>query len=472
MLAAGAFAFGSWTVGPEAAASGAPLSTGAAPVVAPLATTSYADAVEKALPAVVTVRVEREAPMPAQFDFPDDPIFRRFFGEPAPNQRRGPAPLQRGLGSGVIMTADGTIVTNNHVVDGAERVRVVLDDGREFTAKVLGTDPATDLAVIDVDATDLPTLPVAESDRVRVGDVVLAVGNPLGIGQTVTMGIVSATGRTTNLGGEGAYEDFIQTDAPINRGNSGGALITTAGELVGINSQIMSPSGGNIGIGFAIPTKMVDNVMTQLVEHGRVRRGMLGVTIQPVTADLANGLGLDRIGGAIVSSVESGSPAEKANIEVGDVILGVNGQAVDDSNDLRNRISAAAPGTSVTLDVVRDGDRRRVEATLAEMPGTRQAREGRSSEHGELGMSLESITPSLANRLQLPRSTTGVVVTGTDPAGAAARAGLRAGDVIREVDGEGVRTPDAVREAMAARGDRPAVLLVERDGQSVFVAVR
>jgi Do/DeqQ family serine protease len=371
------------------------------------------------------------------------------------------------------MTPDGTIVTNNHVVDGAEHVQVVLHDGRELTAKVLGTDPATDLAVIDVDATDLPTLPVADSDRVRVGDVVLAVGNPLGIGQTVTMGIVSATGRTTNLGGDGAYEDFIQTDAPINRGNSGGALITTGGELVGINSQIMSPSGGSIGIGFAIPTKMVENVMTQLVEHGRVSRGKLGVTIQPVTSDLAQGLGLDRIGGAIVSSVESGSPAETSGLEVGDVITGVDGHAVVNSNDLRNRISAVAPGTTVMLDVVRDGNRRRVEATLAEMAPVREARgEARSGEHGELGMSLQSVTPALANRMQLPRGTNGVVVTGTDPTGVAARAGLRAGDVIREVNGEAVRTPDAVRDAIAGRGDRPAVLLVERDGQAVFVAVR
>jgi len=471
LVAAAAFALGNWVAGARAAGTGAPAGVETiAPIAPPAVPTSYADAVAKALPAVVTIQVEKEAAQPAQFDWPDSPFFRRFFDQPGPGPWPGPAPVERGLGSGVIMTPEGTILTNNHVVDGADTVRVVLDDGREFPAKVVGTDAATDLAVIDIDATDLPTLPVADSDRVRVGDVVLAVGNPLGIGQTVTMGIVSAKGRATGLG-DGAYEDFIQTDAPINRGNSGGALITTTGELAGINSQIVSPSGGNIGIGFAIPANMAENVMTQLVEHGRVQRGMLGVTIQPVTSDLAEGLELDRVAGAIVSSVEAGSPAEKAGIEVGDVVRGVNGHPVENANDLRNRISAMTPGSTVELDLIRDGRERHVAATLAELPGARQAREERPSEHGELGMTLKPITPALADRLQLPRGTEGVVVTGMDPAGVAARAGLQTGDVIRTVDGRNVTTPRAAESAIAARGDRPAVLLVERGGQSLFLAV-
>jgi len=471
LVAAAAFALGSWVAGAHAAPSATPARVEAsAPVVPPTAPTSYADAVAKALPAVVTIQVEKEATMPAQMDWPDSPFFRRFFGVPAPGQWQGPAPVERGLGSGVIMTHDGTILTNNHVVDGADMVRVVLEDGREFSAKVVGTDPATDLAVIDIDAADLPTLPVADSDGVRVGDVVLAVGNPLGIGQTVTMGIISATGRTTGLS-DGAYEDFIQTDAPINRGNSGGALITTTGELVGINSQIVSPSGGNIGIGFAIPANMAENVMTQLIEHGRVQRGRLGVTIQPVTSDIAEGLGLDRVAGAIVSSVESGSPAAKAGVEVGDVVRGVNGHPVENANDLRNRISSMTPGSAVELDLVRDGHERHVEATLAEMPSDQQPRGEQPSEHGELGMTLERITPALAGRLQLSPGTQGVVVTGIDPAGVAARAGLQAGDVIQKVNGKAVSTPSAAESAIAARGDRPAVLLVEREGQALFLAV-
>ena len=237
-----------------------------APVAAvsgPLNTLSYADAVERAMPAVVTVQVTKRAESLPAMGVPDDPFFRRFFG-PFSEGDPSPAPLQEGLGSGVIMTPDGTILTNHHVIDGAEQVRVTLSDGRQFDARVAGSDPPTDLAVLKIDGNDLPSVPMADSDRVRVGDVVLALGNPLGIGQTVTMGIISATGRTTALADDSSYQDFLQTDAPINRGNSGGALITTGGELVGINSQIVSPSGGSIGIGFAIPSNMARHVMTAL----------------------------------------------------------------------------------------------------------------------------------------------------------------------------------------------------------------
>jgi len=372
-----------------------------APVVAPLATTSYADAVARVAPAVVTIEVQKRAQASPAGMLPDDDFLQRFFnpgggedGQNRPNTqnrqngRQRSAPIEQGVGSGVILTADGNIVTNNHVVDGADADKVIvrLADGREFLAKVVGTDPPTDLAVIHINATDLPTLPVADSDRVRVGDVVLAVGNPLGIGQTVTMGIVSAKDRATDLGDGSSYEDFIQTDAPINKGNSGGALVTTTGELVGINSQIMSPSGGSIGIGFAIPSNMARSVMTQLVSSGHVRRGMLGVTVQMMTSDLAKSLGLSSVHGAMVDEVTAGGPAAKAGIEQGDVILKLNGHPIDDSNGLRNQVSALAPGSTVTLDIFRHGSEKQVSATLSQMPETSAAKADSAGASTDLGM--------------------------------------------------------------------------------------
>ena len=271
------------------------------------AVTSYADAVARVAPAVVTVRVDRKAEAEPT-DLPDNPMFRRFFGERMPTPER--QPHERGLGSGVIVSSDGHILTNAHVVEGADRVRVVMNDGREYSAKVVGVDTPSDLAVLDVAAEGLPTLPLGDSTRPRVGDVVLAVGNPLGVGQTVTMGILSAKGRTTGVG-DGSYQDFLQTDAPINRGNSGGALVTANGELIGITSQILSQSGGNIGIGFAIPASMAKHVMTELVTTGHVRRAIIGVAVQPVTADIAASLKLADVKGALVNGVEPGRPGRE-----------------------------------------------------------------------------------------------------------------------------------------------------------------
>jgi Do/DeqQ family serine protease len=443
---------------------------------------SYADVVGEATPAVVTVRTERQAQaeqlmFQGNNPFEGNPFFERFFdqrrGQPGP--QRGPAPVQRGLGSGVIVSPDGHILTNHHVVDGAERVVVVLSDGREFQAKVVGTDAPTDLAVLDVEADSLPVLPLGDSDAVRVGDVVLAVGNPFGVGQTVTMGIISAKGRQTPGGGD-AYEDFIQTDAPINHGNSGGALITSNGQLIGINSQIVSPSsfgggGGNVGIGFAIPSNMARHVMSQLVENGRVRRAMIGVTVQPVTSNLAESLGLGEVRGAIVNGVQPDGPAASAGLEQGDVILAVNDTTVRDSNALRNLVSTMTPGANVTLTIHRDGQEQQVSVALAELPGAEASAERPARGASALGMTLQPLTPALARQFEVPAGTRGLAVTDVDPSGAAASAGLRAGDVIRRVNGEEVATVAELNAAREQAGSRPALTLVQRGEATFFVTL-
>jgi serine protease Do len=317
---------------------------------------SYADIVERAAPAVVNIDARRKtsrASQQQQNPLMDDPRFRDFFDQLPQGQRQ--PPVERGVGSGVIISADGTILTNNHVVEGADDIEIELTDKRTFKAKVVGLDPASDLAVLKVEANNLPFMNLGDSDKVRVGDVVLAIGNPLGIGQTVTSGIISAKGRRTGLG-TGSFENFLQTDAPINRGNSGGALINVTGELVGINSQILSPgggAGGNIGIGFAIPSNMVKGVMEQLVKNGKVRRGQLGVLIRDIDSDLAASLNLKDTRGAVVTDVQPDSAAAKAGLQRYDVVTALNGERVEDGNTLRNRIAATQPGTEVTLTVLR-----------------------------------------------------------------------------------------------------------------------
>jgi serine protease Do len=431
---------------------------------------SYADVVDVVAPAVVTVHAEGRARVsPTEFQ-PDD-FFGQFFGNPGLRGQRGPrqmprAPKQNALGSGVVVTTDGYIMTNNHVVDGADSVSVDFTDGRTMAAKVVGTDKLSDLALLKVSGSDFKAVALGNSDGVKVGDVVLAVGNPLNVGQTVTMGIISAKGRSTGVG-DGGYEDFLQTDAPINHGNSGGALVNTKGELVGINSQILSESGGNIGIGFAIPVNMARHVMDDLRTKGKVTRAQLGVTVQPVTADMAASLGLKQSGGAIVSSLADNSAAERAGIKRGDVITSFNGQPVRDTNSLRNRVADAGPGTTADVVVIRDGAEKHVSVKLDELNADRTARLGRDGRGESDGTSDKS-----ALGIAVAPDSKGLVVEDVDPDGRAADAGIRPGDVIQEVNRQPVKSIDELRSAVRRSSDKPALLLINRNGNDLFVTVK
>jgi serine protease Do len=441
--------------------------------------TGFAPVVKKVLPTVVNISSSKVSRVPTEFfgQLPDDPMFRQFFGDDFNRRFRTPrqAPEQRekGLGSGVVMTPDGYIVTNNHVVDGATDVTVTLADKREFKAKVIGTDPKSDIAVIKIDATNLSPITIADSSKVQVGDYALAVGDPFGVGQTVTMGIVSATGRS-HLGIE-AYEDFIQTDAPINPGNSGGALVNDRGELIGINTAIIAHgSAGNQGIGFAIPANMARNVMQQIVEHGKVTRAYLGIVPQDVTPDIAKQFGQKEARGALVADVSAGSPAQKSGLERGDIILDVNGKPVADSNELRMTISMMAPDSDAKLKVLRNGSEREIVVRLDTMP-TEQASKSEDKSDGSAnsalsGVSVENLDAQSTNELGLSPNTKGVVVTNVDPSSEAAEAGLRRGDVIQEVNRQTIKNTSDFESAMRSSKDKP-LLLVNRNGSTMYLTV-
>ena len=436
---------------------------------------SYTSVVKKVAPNVVNIYTARNSRGDGRVPMLDDPIFRRFFGplEGIPRERR-----QRSLGSGVIVTEDGYILTNNHVVENADEIKVVFADGQqEFSATVVGTDPETDIAVIKVEGKTLPAITTGNSDLLEVGDVVLAIGNPFGVGQTVTEGIVSAKSR----GGMGIvdYEDFIQTDASINPGNSGGGLVDTEGRLVGVNTAILSQSGGNQGIGFAVPINLVRYVMEQIVTEGKVTRGYLGVVLQPVTPELAAEFKLPKPMGALVSDVSPRSPAARAGLKEGDVIIEFNGKKVIDSRSLRLAASQMKPGTEATVKVVRDGKERTFTVTLGELPNQRLSRTGRpegrgpNTEPGFLpGVQIADLDARARSELKVPEEIRGgVLVTDVVPTSPAASAGLRAGDVILEINRKPVSNVNEARKlARDSKGER-TLLRVWSDGGTRYVAV-
>ena len=395
--------------------------------------------------------------------FSDDPLFRQFFGDQFHNQHFGPqTEREHSLGSGVLVTPEGFILTNNHVVDGASDIEVFTQDKKKFKAKLIGTDPRTDVAVLKIDGTHLPTLTLGDSSRLKVGDVVFAIGDPFGVGETATMGIVSATGR--GLGGAiEHYEDFIQTDAAINPGNSGGALLDLHGDLIGINTAIITGSGagGNQGVGFAIPINMARNVMDQIVDHGKVIRGHLGVAIQSVDADMAKAFGLTQGGGALVAAVTPGSPAAKAGIQTGDIILELNGQKVNEPDDLSLHIAQIPPGTTVELKIFRNHEMRDVRATLSELSETAVPQ----------GIQVQNLTPAIAHELGISSSVRGVVITSVDPSSPVASAGLEQGDVIQEVNRKPIRNVAEFNQAVRGSQGHSVLLLVNRGGSTHFVVV-
>jgi serine protease Do len=434
-----------------------------------LGSAAIADVAAGVTPSVVNVFSERKAPRSPQMSpFFSDPFFHHFFDMPNVPMYRNPEQRERSLGSGVIVSGDGVIVTNNHVVDRGDKIRVALHDGRELDAKIVGTDPESDVAVLRVNAKNLPAIEMADSSKLRVGDLVLAVGNPFGLGQTVTMGIISATGRA-NMGITD-YEDFIQTDAAINPGNSGGALVDMNGRLVGINTAIVSRSGGYQGIGFAIPSNMVVQVKNAILGHGRVMRGHLGVAVQNVTEDLAKSMSLQARRGVLVSDVTPNSPAAKAGIKRGDVILSVNGNATNTSAQLRNQVALAGKGSKVKLAVERDRKPQSFEVTLAEVPNDRKGDATQKVDEGVLGgITLQPLDRSARTRLRVPDSVEGVLVSKVEPDSAAAHMGLREDDVIIEVNRTATTTVDAFRKAAKQSADG-VLLLVYRDGATVFMS--
>jgi len=424
---------------------------GERPTLAPL--------LERVTPAVVNIAVTNRVPA-AGNPLLMDPFFRRFFDLP----ERAPMRPRQSAGSGVIVDAgNGYVLTNHHVIEGAESITVTLKDRRSLEARLIGSDPGTDIALLQIEAADLTELPIGDSDRLAVGDFVIAIGNPFGLGQTVTSGIVSALGRS-GLNIEG-YEDFIQTDASINPGNSGGALVDLDGTLVGINTAIIGPSGGNVGIGFAVPVNMARAVMDQLVRYGEVRRGRLGIGIQDVTPDLAEAMGLEAARGAVVNQVEPDSPAEEAGLEPGDVVVAVDGREIRDAADLRNRVGLLPVGEDVEVTVLRDGERRTVRARIRKAEAQRvTGGESRDALRGAVFETLGEDHP-LHGRVQ------GAVVAAVEPGSPAARNGLRPGDVIVAVNRRPVRSAGEFERAVAGAG-RVLALDVVRGNARLFLVIR
>ena len=436
---------------------------------------SFAPVIKKVSSSVVKVSVTIKA-QKTGFSEGADPndLLRRFFGQqPWGRTPRGNfgTPRQEGVGSGVIVTKDGYILTNNHVVDGADEVKVALQDGREFAAKVIGRDPKSDVAVIKIDAKDLPAMAMADSDKVEVGDVVLAIGNPFGIGQTVTTGIVSAKDRG-NMGLD--YEDFIQTDAAINPGNSGGALVDADGRLIGINTMILSRTGGNQGIGFAIPINLAHDVMGSLVKDGHVTRGYLGVMIQDLTPALAAEFKVKETGGALVGDVTPEGPAEKAGLKSGDLIVEYNSKKVTDSRHLKLDVARTTPGETVAVKVLRDGATKTLNVHVKEMPGAEKLAkaDSKAKDTGTLnGVGVADLDNNTRQQFEVPEKVQGAIVTQVEPDSAAAEAGLKPGDVILEINRKPVKTAEQAVQMTESASDKTTLLRVWRAGGSHFMVV-
>jgi len=432
----------------------------------------FAPVLKPVLPAVVSIASSRIVKVPQNQFFFNDPFFQQFFGrqfQGAPRQER-----EQGLGSGVIISADGYILTNNHVIDKATEIKVILSDKREFPGKVIGADPKTDIAVVKIKATGLPTVTLGDSSKLQVGDYAFAIGNPFGVGETATMGIISATGRN-GLDIED-YEDFIQTDAAINPGNSGGALLNARGEVIGINTAILSGgSGGNQGIGFAIPINMAKYVMDQILKYGKVVRGYIGVGIQEVTPELAKQFNVPAEKGALVREVEPNSAGAKAGLQTGDVITEMNGQPVAGPNDLSLRVGMMTPGTSVHLKVVRNGETRDVTLTLGEAPsgkGAAKNAEGSAENSPMKGVQVDELTGDIRQQLGLGPDVKGVVVTDVPGGSPASDAGLQRGDVIEQVNRHPVNSVAEYDRWVHEAGAQALVLLVNHNGNTVFLVVQ
>ena len=428
--------------------------------------------VKSALPAVVNVSTSKKVQVERE-NSPFSGPFRDFFGPDFFDQFGGPRERQENsLGSGVIVSSDGYILTNNHVVQGATEIEVFLSNERRLKGRIIGGDAKTDIAVIKVEEKSLPALTLGNSAGVQVGDFALAIGNPFGVGQTVTMGIVGATGR----GGFGIehYEDFIQTDAAINPGNSGGALINVRGELIGINTAIVARSGGSQGVGFAVPTNMARPVMEQILKQGKVIRGYLGVSIQTMSPELAKSFGSKTTQGALVADVVPDGPAAKAGLRRGDIVLAVNGEPVLDSRRLTLRISQAAPGTAVDLKLLRDGQEQNIRVTLGELPADPERAQAPGAQRGRStaleAVAVDNLTPDIARQLNLPPQTRGVVVVQVRPETAAAT-GLQRGDVIEEVNRRSVSTVGEYEQAIRQAGSGEVLLLLNRGGSSLYIVI-
>ena len=456
-----------------------PVVTAPQPVLSGGGGPTFVEIAKAVKPAVVNIYATKSGRAEGSQSTPfDDPFFRRFFGdeffkrfEHQPKERK-----ERGLGSGVIVESNGLIITNNHVVGKADEIRVTLSDKREFKAKLIGTDPKTDIAVVRIDATELPTMAWADSDKLEVGEFVLAVGNPFGLTQTVTLGIVSALGRAAGIA---EYEDFIQTDAAINPGNSGGPLVNVRGELVGINTAIFSQSGGNMGIGFAVPSNMAQSIMGQLVQTGKVVRGWLGVSIQELTPELASQFGIGDTKGVLVSDVMDDSPAKKAGFERADVIVEYDGKSMDSPTHLRNAVAQTPVGKKVAVKIIRDKKPKTIELAIVEQPktmmqsGEEDAGESATPTGVLSSLDVRELNEELASRYGLKSSERGVVVVRVKPGSAAEELGVREGDMVVEVNRQAVTSVKSYeRIAGKLPKDQAILLLLKRQGRTIYLTLR